>query len=44
LRRKRQGLAALSASASEILTGLTVNKRTKTALAARLISGRKIRS
>jgi hypothetical protein len=44
LRRTRQDLAALSASASEILVGLKINKRTKTALAARLISGRKIRS
>jgi hypothetical protein len=44
LRRTRQDLVALSASASEILAGLKINKRTKTALAARLASGRKIRS
>jgi hypothetical protein len=44
LRRTRQDLVALSASASEILAGLKINKRTKTALAARLTSGRKIRS
>jgi hypothetical protein len=44
LQRTREGLAALSASAREILAGLEINKRTKTALAARLVSGRKIRS
>jgi hypothetical protein len=44
LRRTRQDLAELSASASEIVSGLKINKRTKTALAARLATGRKIRS
>jgi hypothetical protein len=36
LRGTRQDLAAFGASASEVLAGLTINKRTKTALAARL--------
>jgi hypothetical protein len=44
LRRTRQDLVALSASASEVLAGLKINARTKTALAARLTSTRKIRS
>ncbi|KAJ1404553.1 hypothetical protein B484DRAFT_437136, partial [Ochromonadaceae sp. CCMP2298] len=40
----RRDTAALSASASEILADLKINKRTKAALVARLTSARKIRS